>query len=74
MASTLTARLEKLQGLLPDECKQCRVIRVIIRHDQDAGPVLAAQRYDPNNDFAIIRRIVAVSHSCLQVSGRAALR
>ena len=60
MASPLTARLEKLEGLLPDERRQRRVIQVIVRHDEDAGPILAAQGYDPDSDFAIIRRIVAV--------------
>jgi len=59
MPSPLAARLEKLEGLLPDQRKQGRVIRVIVRHDEDAGPILAAQGYDPDNDFAIIRRIVA---------------
>ena len=59
MPSPLTARLEKLEGLLPDERPQRRVIQVIARHDEDAGPILAAQGYDPYSDFAIIRRIVA---------------
>jgi hypothetical protein len=59
MASPLTARLDKLEEKLPAQRKQQRVIRVIVRHDGDAGPVLAAQGYDPDNDFAIIRRIVA---------------
>jgi len=43
----------------PDQRREGRVIRVIVRHDEDAGPILAAQDYDPDSDFAIIRRIVA---------------
>ncbi len=61
MASPLTARLDKLEEKFPDQRKQQRVIRVIVQHDEDAGPLLAAQGYDPDSDFAIIRRIVAVS-------------
>ena len=77
MASPLTARLDKLEEKFPAQQEGSRAVSsvFIVQHDEDAGPLLAAQGYNPENgDFAIIRRIVAVSHSCLQVSGRAALR
>jgi hypothetical protein len=52
MASPLTARLDKLEEKFPDQRKSQRVIRVIVRHDEDEGLALAAQGYDPDSDFA----------------------